>query len=98
MRPLLRQLLDRYILQNIMRHLNLKAPVHFSEISCILKRKAICRHKLHRPAAYGAATEGKISNCVMQFKKAEKQAADISSTEQLFMDKLGKIKKASCDL
>ena len=37
MRPLLRQLLDRYIrvLKNIMRYSNLKAPVHFSEIPCI---------------------------------------------------------------
>ena len=33
---LMRQLWDRQILQNIMRHPNLKAPVHFSEIPCIL--------------------------------------------------------------
>ena len=34
MRPHLRQLLFRQILQNIMRHPNLKASVHFSEIPC----------------------------------------------------------------
>ena len=36
MRPLLRQLLDREILQNIMWQPNLKATVHFSEIAYTL--------------------------------------------------------------
>ena len=35
MRPLLRQLLDRQILHNIMRLPNLRASVYFSEIPCI---------------------------------------------------------------
>ena len=34
----LRQLLNRSILQNITRHPNLKAPVHFSEIPCTFLR------------------------------------------------------------
>ena len=34
-----RQLLDRQILQNIMWHTNLKAPVHFSEIPSIMLSK-----------------------------------------------------------
>ena len=36
MKPILRQLSVRQILQNIMRHPNLKAPVHFSEVPCII--------------------------------------------------------------